>query len=270
MKWKDFLYFRRGSKTAVILLLILIVLTLILNILLSYRDSSAIVVVQNDSIAHAFDEFLRGLKRIDSSSPETSSEPPQEALKGPTRDTRSGTFAYDTSGYNSARPDNVLNPDAPHPDNIPRTDQSSSGAPRYPFTEKLAVGETISLNSSDTAEWKRVPGIGSAYASRIVEYRDRLGGFIRKEQLMEVYRLDSEMYARVAPYIEPGGNWRRVAVNHLEFKELLRHPYLNYKQVAAIMNLRRKKGNITSLQELGMLEEFTQEDIARLEPYLEF
>lgn len=270
MKWKDFLYFRRGSKTAVILLLILIVLTLILNILLSYRDSSAIVVVQNDSIAHAFDEFLRGLKRIDSSSPETSREPPREALKRPSRDTRPGTFAYDTSGYNSPRPDNTPHLNDPHPDNIPRSDRSSSGAPRYPFTEKLAMGETISLNSSDTADWKKIPGIGSTYASRIVEYRDRLGGFIRKEQLMEVYRLDSEIYARVAPYIEPGGNWRRLLVNDLEFKELLRHPYLNYKQVAAIMNLRRKKGNITSIRELAMLEEFSPEDIARLEPYLEF
>ena len=50
----------------------------------------------------------------------------------------------------------------------------------------------------------------------------------------------------------------------------MRHPYLNYKQVQAIMNLRRKKGEITTIRELAMLDEFTSEDIFRLEPYLSF
>jgi len=40
--------------------------------------------------------------------------------------------------------------------------------------------------------------------------------------------------------------------------------------VQAIVNLRRKKGDIVSINELAMLDEFTSEDIYRLEPYLEF
>ncbi len=126
------------------------------------------------------------------------------------------------------------------------------------------------MNSTDTAEWKRVPGIGTVYASRIVKYRERLGGFARKEQLLEVYGLEGELYARIAPYIEVSGSVRKLAVNQLEFKELLRHPYLSYKQVQAIVNLRHRKGGVDSIQELGMLDEFTSDDIYRLEPYLEF
>lgn len=278
MRWKDFLYFRRGSKTAVILLMILIVLTLILNILLSYRDSSAIVVVQNDSIARAFDEFLKNLK----ANPPASIPPTGRGLDhrlsreagasngGGQHVPDKGLFFDTDAGSSHAETDSEYPFALSEQDNASRANHRSSGYLPYPRTEKLAAGETISLNSPDTAEWKKIPGIGSAYASRIVEYRERLGGFVRKEQLMEVYRLDNEMYARVAPYVEPGGSWRKVAVNKLEFKELLRHPYLNYKQVGAIMNLRRRKGNITSIQELAMLDEFTPEDIARLEPYLEF
>ena len=56
----------------------------------------------------------------------------------------------------------------------------------------------------------------------------------------------------------------------MEFKELLRHPYMNYKQVQAVMSIRRRKGDITSIRELSILDEFTPEDIFRLEPYLDF
>ena len=73
------------------------------------------------------------------------------------------------------------------------------------------------------------------------EIRERLGGFVRKEQLLEVYGVNNELYVRIAPYIESGGNVQQVRVNQLEFKELLRHPYLSYKQVQAIVNLRNRK-----------------------------
>ena len=97
-------------------------------------------------------------------------------------------------------------------------DEASQGNryPRYPRVEKLSEGETISLNATDTAEWKRVPGIGTVYASRIVKYHERLGGFARKEQLLEVYGVDGELYARIAPYIEVVGvseDWPLISWN---------------------------------------------------------
>ena len=254
MKWKDFLYFRKGSKIGVTLLLILILLSLILNVLLSYRATSPIVVRQNDSIVRAFDEYLKGLEKIDP--PVSSTEP----------ESRTNRQSYNESRGTKSESRTTL----PEHDKKLYDDDRSPNFPRYPRVEKLSVGETISLNSSDTADWKKVPNIGTVYASRIVEYQDRLGGFVRKEQLMEVYGVDNEMYARISPYIDANGSWKKLPVNDLEFKELLRHPYLNYKQVQAIMNLRRRKGDIASIQELAMLDEFTSEDIYRLEPYLAF
>jgi tRNA U34 5-carboxymethylaminomethyl modifying enzyme MnmG/GidA len=53
-------------------------------------------------------------------------------------------------------------------------------------------------------------------------------------------------------------------------RDLLRHPYLNYNQVQTIFNLRDKKGRISSIEELSLLDEFTDDDIERLRPYLQF
>ena len=78
------------------------------------------------------------------------------------------------------------------------------------------------------------------------------------------------MFYRISPYIQVDENFKKIAINKLEFKELLSHPYLSYKQVQAIVNLRRRTGNIQSIDVLAMLDEFTSEDIERLRPYLEF
>lgn len=259
MRWKDFLYFQRNSKTAVILLLILIVLTLILNILLRYRGSSDIVLKQNDSLIREFEEFRQSLtvrKPLSDDNLSGKGEGERGRSYG-----KAGSAHRDTSLYNNR---------------IASQRYASREGERYysrsthPATVKLSRGETISLNKSDTTQWKKIPGIGSAYAARIVRYRELLGGFVEAEQLMEVYGVDQELFSGIVVYIEPDGDIRRLQVNQADFKELLRHPYLNYKQVQVIVSLRRKKGDISSMRELSFLDEFTPEDIFRLEPYLEF
>ena len=245
MRWKDFLYFHRGSRLAILLLLILIVLTLILQILLSNRRSSDIVLQQNDSLIRAFEQFrLSG--QVDQS----------DGARFIDSTAKRERFASSGNEVEAA--------------SDPAVKSSHRIYPVYPVTLKLRPGETISLNETDTSRWKMIPGIGSSYAARIVGYRELLGGYVCKGQLLEVYGFSPELYARISAYISPDSLCRRLPVNRAEFRELLRHPYLNYEQVQAIVNLRRKKGDIQSIRELAMLDVFTEEDIKRLEPYLEF
>ena len=56
----------------------------------------------------------------------------------------------------------------------------------------------------------------------------------------------------------------------MPFRQLLRHPYLNYEQVKAIFQYRQKFGPLHSLQELRNYEVFTPEDFIRLAPYVSF
>lgn len=244
MKWKDFLHYQRGSKLAVILLLILILLTMILNGVLRYGRRSEMVIMQNEELIREFDSFRQTLKERD---------PPSRE-----RNHYEGNAGYATESKTVGEK------------TIRSEGDRAAGFTPFPTTEKLSLGETIRLNETDTTQWKKIPGIGSSYASRIVKYRELLGGYASLEQLLEVYGIENELYSRIIPYISTDTNYRKIKVNELEFRELLRHPYLNYKQVQAIVNLRRRKGDIASIGELSMLDEFTSADIDRLEPYLEF
>lgn len=262
MCWKDFFYFQNRAKQGIVLLLILIVLTIILNAYLGLRHSTAVTLEQNDSLSIAFEDFKKTLTLKSETNNPSKTEIDKSHNRGEEK-----IFTQNGLSPRQERSGQVTDPAGSN--DFHQVESIETGK-KYWKKMKLSPGEMISLNSQDTAEWKKVPGIGSAYASRIVKYRNLLGGFVRKEQLLEVYGVDPEMYSRISSFIEPDSSCQRIPVNRSDFKTMLRHPYLNYKQVSAIMNLRRKKGSILSIQELSFLDEFTQDDIFRLKPYLEF
>lgn len=147
------------------------------------------------------------------------------------------------------------------------TDKSNNNFTRQ---RKLKEGEKIELNSADTNQLKMIPGIGSMYAGRIVKYRNALGGYTSIEQLNEVWGLDTYLYSEVEPYFTLNVQHDSIHINTDDFDKLIKHPYLNYKQVTAIIDIRERKGSIKSMKRLALLEEFKKRDLERLTSYISF
>ena len=137
---------------------------------------------------------------------------------------------------------------------------------KYPI--KLQPEDRIVLNRADTAQLRKVPGIGSYFAHKIVEYRERLGGYYRVQQLLEIEDFPE---TAVNFFIIPDGTeFRKMNINRLSLNELKRHPYINFYQAREIVDFRRLHGRLESLQQLKLLPDFTPEAIERLEPYVEY
>lgn len=138
------------------------------------------------------------------------------------------------------------------------------------YQPKIQTGETIELNTADTTALKTIPGIASGFAYRIVNYREALEGFASIEQLNEVWGIDAYLFSQIAPYftLETGHNY--LYINKDSFDKLLKHPYLDYKQVEVITDIRSRKGAIKSTKRLLLLDEFSNRDIDKLKPYLNF
>ena len=137
----------------------------------------------------------------------------------------------------------------------------------YP-SRKLPRGRQLDLNAADSAELLRVPGVGPYFARRIVRYRQRLGGFVSPEQLREIPNLPDSVQTWFRVTAEKAQSPLRL--NTATFRELLRHPYLNYEQVKAIVNYRERQGALQTLQELSLSEAFSAADLERLTPYVSF
>lgn len=136
------------------------------------------------------------------------------------------------------------------------------------YTVKARSVSLIDLNASDSSELVKLPGIGPVFAAKIMRYRDNLGGFSDVSQLMEITGLpDSLMEWFVVTDTVPV---RKILVNTATLAELRRHPYIDFYQARAIIEFRRERGKIKGPEQLSFMEEFTDQDLIRLEPYLDF
>lgn len=143
-------------------------------------------------------------------------------------------------------------------------------ANKQPKSDKYPAGTVIDLNQADSLMLCKVPGIGPSYSKRIIAYRNLLGGYYKMEQLQEVYGMYVELYEKITPFFSvTPDSIRKIAVNEASVDRLKRHPYINFYQAKAIEDLRKKKGTITSLDEIRMLEPFDGSDNERIFPYLE-
>jgi DNA uptake protein ComE-like DNA-binding protein len=136
---------------------------------------------------------------------------------------------------------------------------------KYPV--KISNDEYVVLNRADTAQLKRVPGIGSWYARQIVRYGNRLGGYVDVGQLAEIEGFPEEAlqyFAVEQPSVT------RLNLNRLTLNEMSRHPYIGFYRAKAIIDYRRLYGKINSLDDLKLNKHFTPEAIEKLKPYVMF
>ena len=131
--------------------------------------------------------------------------------------------------------------------------------------------QIIDINTADSAQLDEVKGIGGAFATRILKYRERLGGFYKKEQLMEVYGLDSVKYNEIKDQLSISTvALKSININTAVFTDLKANPYLSYKQINAIIQYRKQHGNYTHISDLKKIVILNQKVIDQIAPYLSF
>ncbi|QNK62130.1 helix-hairpin-helix domain-containing protein [Pedobacter sp. PAMC26386] len=146
--------------------------------------------------------------------------------------------------------------------------RKSNPAYIHPAKQPLIL---VPLNTADTLQLLEVKGIGPAFARRIFNYRKRLGGFCKKEQLLEVYGLDSLKYFEIKDQLNLDEQaLTRINLNTALFDDLKNHPYLKYKQINAIIQFRKQHGNYSNIADLKKVAILSAETIEKLAPYISF
>jgi len=100
--------------------------------------------------------------------------------------------------------------------------------------------QKVELNSSDSIAIEKLPGIGWAFARRIIKYRSMLGGYAKVEQLKEVYGLKPDLFEKIQPYCWVDASLlQKINLNLDEFKIINKHPYISFEACKTLCNLRR-------------------------------
>ena len=138
---------------------------------------------------------------------------------------------------------------------IPQENKSeisnSKSTTLYKFKDDKVI---VELNSADTTELQKIKGIGSSFAKRIIKFRDMIGGFVRKEQLLEVFGFDEEKLDVISSQIIIDISFvKKININSASVEDLRKHPYMNKKAAVAIYMHRVNNGDFKSVQEIKEL-----------------
>ncbi|HLF65323.1 MAG TPA: helix-hairpin-helix domain-containing protein [Saprospiraceae bacterium] len=126
----------------------------------------------------------------------------------------------------------------------------------------------VEINTAGPEEWKSLPGIGEVLASRIVKYRDCLGGFYTIQQVGETYGLLPETFQQITSRLVMESGPRQFNLNTATTEELSVHPYVTQRQAEAIVNFRNHHGNFGQIEEVLKIYSLNNDWFARMQPYL--
>lgn len=129
----------------------------------------------------------------------------------------------------------------------------------------------VELNRADTSDIMRIPGFGSKRAQKIVEYRDKLGGFYSLAQLKEIYILQNINLEYVEKYFTADRKLiRKININQCDYKTLTAHPYFDSYLTKTILNHRQRNGPIRNMPHLREITHIYAELEDKLQWYVEF
>lgn len=146
---------------------------------------------------------------------------------------------------------------------------SKSKDEKQPAKTYAARYSAIDVNTADTSAFISLPGIGSKLASRIVSFRDKLGGFYSVDQVGETYGLPDSTFQKIKQYLQlPNPTLKKININTATIEELKAHPYIKYGIANPIIAYRNEHGAFSKIEDVKKVMAVTDEVYNKIVFYL--
>ncbi len=144
--------------------------------------------------------------------------------------------------------------------------QPAEKQPAKTYTSRYTV---VDINLADTTGLIALPGIGSKLAARIINFRDKLGGFYTVAQVGETFGLPDSTFQKIKQYLKlENSAVRKININTASVEELKTHPYIRYSLANPIVAYRNQHGPFTKLEDIKKVMVVTEEVYNKIAPYL--
>jgi competence protein ComEA len=135
-------------------------------------------------------------------------------------------------------------------------------------SESQNCSKKIDLNSATIEQLVSLPGVGSYSAEKIIQYRQRLGGFLTIDQLAEIKGLYPDIIGNMNPFIEIKCKVQPIALNSVTIERLKQHPYLSWNQANSIIKMRQHIGSFKTVEQIKQSVLIDEQTFEKLKPYL--
>jgi competence ComEA-like helix-hairpin-helix protein len=134
------------------------------------------------------------------------------------------------------------------------------------FTSRYTI---VDINSADTTAFIALPGIGNRLAARIINFRDKLGGFYSIDQVRETFGLPDSVFQKIKQYLKLENIiTRKINLNTATVDELKAHPYIRWVLAKPIIAYRDEHGPFTKVEDLKKIMAVTDDLFEKIHPYL--
>jgi competence protein ComEA len=129
--------------------------------------------------------------------------------------------------------------------------------------------KSIDINTADTTAFIALPGIGGKLAARIINFRDKLGGFYSINQIGETYGLPDSTFQKIKQYLKfESTSIKKININTATVNELKSHPYIKYSIANPIVSYRNEHGTFSKIEDIKKVMAVTDEVYNKIAPYL--
>nr|WP_214460113.1 helix-hairpin-helix domain-containing protein [Flavihumibacter fluvii] len=137
-----------------------------------------------------------------------------------------------------------------------------------PIFARRKIPGKILINQADSLAWETLPGIGTKLAGRIINYRNRLGGFYIVGQVKEVYGLQDSVFRNIEPFLQFDEQpLQLISINSATMEELSTHPYIRRSIATAIVQYRTMHGRFRQVEDLTKIHLIGPEQYAKIRRY---
>jgi competence protein ComEA len=127
----------------------------------------------------------------------------------------------------------------------------------------------VEINAANQDVLETIPGIGPYFAKKIITFRDKLGGFHSKDQLLEINKMTVDKIASVQDYIQFDQELiRQININEATVEDLSMHPYISWNIANAIVKYREQHGKYNMISDILKTRIIDNEFLLKLKPYL--
>ena len=151
----------------------------------------------------------------------------------------------------------------------PGSDYSNNYKPYEKKVYEKKIAQPVEINSGDSAAFDGLPGIGPGFSRRIINFRNRLGGFYKIEQVGETFGLPDSVFQKIKPLLKISGNdIRKININTATNEELKAHPYIRWQLANVISEYKKQHGEFKNLSDLKKIMVINEDTYNRISPYL--
>jgi len=145
----------------------------------------------------------------------------------------------------------------------------TSSKPNSGFRKSGKLFKTININQATLEDWKMLDGIGPGYAQRIINFREKLGGFYSIEQVAETYGLPDSVFQKIKTSIVfSNGPYRIIYLNEASTEDLKKHPYIDVRTANNIVSYRSQHGAFESVADLKKIVSLSPDIYEKIQHYL--